>query len=132
MYPVPGRMLRCTERIVHEYLAQEMCGGKPPTGRFDLFAVEGGTAAMCYIFDSLMENGLLRRGDTIALAVPTFQPYIEITHLDRYKFKVVNIDAGQDLRADGTHSWQYTDAEIDKLADKRIKALFCSIPSSGG
>jgi aspartate 4-decarboxylase len=130
MYPVPGRMLRCTERIVHEYLVQEMCGGKPPAGRFDLFAVEGGTAAMCYIFDSLMENGLLRRGDTIALAVPTFQPYIEITHLDRYKFKVVNIDAGKDLRADGTHSWQYTDAEIDKLADKRIKVFFLVNPSN--
>jgi aspartate 4-decarboxylase len=130
MYPVPGRMLRCTERIVHEYLVQEMCGGKPPAGRFDLFAVEGGTAAMCYIFDSLMENGLLRRGDTIALAVPTFQPYIEITHLERYKFKVVNIDAGKDIRKDGTHSWQYTDAEIDKLADKRIKAFFLVNPSN--
>jgi aspartate 4-decarboxylase len=130
MYPVPGRMLRCTERIVHEYLAQEMCGGKPPAGRFDLFAVEGGTAAMCYIFDSLMVNGLLRRGDTIALAVPTFQPYIEIPHLDRYKFKVVNIDAGKELRKDGTHSWQYTDAEIDKLADKRIKAFFLVNPSN--
>jgi aspartate 4-decarboxylase len=131
MYPVPGRMLRCTERIVHEYLAQEMCGGKPPAGRFDLFAVEGGTAAMCYIFDSLMVNGLLRRGDTIALAVPTFQPYIEIPHLDRYKFKVVNIDAGKELRKDGRmHSWQYTDAEIDKLADKRIKAFFLVNPSN--
>jgi aspartate 4-decarboxylase len=130
MYPVPGRMLRCIERIAHEYLMQEMCGGKPPAGRFDLFAVEGGTAAMCYIFDSLMANGLLHRGDTIALAVPTFQPYIEIPHLDRYKFKVVNIDAGKELRADGTHSWQYADAEIDKLADKRIKAFFLVNPSN--
>jgi aspartate 4-decarboxylase len=130
MYPVPDRMLRCTERIVHEYLAQEMCGGRPPAGRFDLFAVEGGTAAMCYIFDSLMENGLLRRGDTIGLGVPTFQPYIEIPHLDRYRFKVVNVDAGKELRPDGTHSWQYTDAEIDKLADKRIKAFFLVNPSN--
>jgi aspartate 4-decarboxylase len=130
MYPVPGRMLRCTERIVHEYLIQEMCAGRAPAGRFDLFAVEGGTAAMCYIFDSLMVNGLLRRGDTIALAVPTFQPYIEIPHLERYKFKVVNIDAGKELKPDGTHSWQYADAEIDKLADKRIKAFFLVNPSN--
>jgi aspartate 4-decarboxylase len=130
MYPVPGRMLRCMEKIVHQYLMHEMCGDRPPAGRFDLFAVEGGTAAMCYIFDSLMVNGLLRRGDTIALAVPTFQPYIEITHLDRYKFKVVNIDASQELRPDGTHSWQYTDAEIDKLGDKRIKAFFLVNPSN--
>jgi aspartate 4-decarboxylase len=130
MYPVPGRMLRCTERIVHEYLAKEMCAGRPPAGKFDLFAVEGGTAAMCYLFDSMMVNGLLRRGDTIALGVPTFQPYIEIPTLDRYKFKVVNIDAGKELRADGTHSWQYTDAEIDKLADKRIKVFFLVNPSN--
>jgi aspartate 4-decarboxylase len=130
MYPVPDRMLRCTERIVHEYLVQEMCAGKPPAGRFDLFAVEGGTAAMCYIFDSLMLNHLLHRGDTIALGVPTFTPYIEIPHFDRYMFKVVNIDAGKELRPDGSHSWQYTDAEIDKLSDKRIKAFFLVNPSN--
>jgi aspartate 4-decarboxylase len=130
MYPVPDRMLRCTERIVHEYLAQEMCGGKMPPGQFDLFAVEGGTAAMCYIFDSLMLNFLLRRGDTIALGVPTFTPYIEIPHFDRYQFKVVNIDAGKELRPDGSHTWQYSDEEIDKLADKRIKAFFLVNPSN--
>ena len=101
MYPVPDRMLRCTERIVHEFLVQEMCDGRPPAGRFDIFAVEGGTAAMCYIFDSLMLNHLLHRGDTIALGVPTFTPYIEIPHFDRYMFKVVNIDASKELRPDG-------------------------------
>jgi aspartate 4-decarboxylase len=130
MYPVPGRMLRCTEQIVHKYLDQEMCAGKPPAGKFDLFAVEGGTAAMCYIFDSLMINHLLHRGDTIALGVPTFQPYIEIPHFDRYAFKVVNIDAGKERRPDGSHSWQYADEEIDKLANKRIKAFFLVNPSN--
>src|SRR5512143_372941 len=130
MYPVPDRMLRCTEQIVHEYLVQEMCAGKPPAGRFDLFAVEGGTAAMCYIFDSLMLNHLLRRGDTIALGVPTFTPYIEVPHFDRYAFKVVNIDASVELRPDGSHTWQYADQEIDKLANKRIKAFFLVNPSS--
>ncbi|HTN43201.1 MAG TPA: bifunctional aspartate transaminase/aspartate 4-decarboxylase [Nitrospiria bacterium] len=130
MYPVPDRMLRCTERIVHEYLVRELCAGKPPAGRYDLFAVEGGTAAMCYIFDSLMLNRLLHRGDTVALGIPTFTPYIEIPHFDRYAFKVVNIDAGSEQRPDGSHSWQYTDKEIDKLADKRIKAFFLVNPSN--
>ena len=130
MYPVPDRMLRCSERIVHEFLIQEMCAGRPPAGKFDIFAVEGGTAAMCYIFDSLMLNHLLHRGDTIALGVPTFTPYIEIPHFDRYMFKVVNIDAAKEYRADGSHSWQYSDAEIDKLADKRIKAFFLVNPSN--
>ena len=86
-------MLRYCERIVHEFLAREMCDGRPPAGRFDIFAVEGGTAAMCYIFDTLMQNELLHRGDTIALAVPTFTPYIEIAHMDRFAFKVVHMDA---------------------------------------
>jgi aspartate 4-decarboxylase len=130
MYPVPDRMLVCAERVVQEYLAQEMCAGRPPKGKYDLFAVEGGTAAMCYIFDSLMLNQLLHRGDRIALGVPTFTPYIEIPHFDRYKFKVVNLDASQETRGDGSHSWQYAADEIDKLADKRIKAFFLVNPSN--
>ncbi len=130
MYPVPGRMLRCCERIVHAYLDKEMCDGRPPKGKFDIFAVEGGTAAMCYIFDTLMQNSLLHRGDTIALGVPTFTPYIEIAHMDRFAFKVVNVDAGVECRKDGGHTWQYADAEIDKLADKRVKAFFLVNPSN--
>jgi aspartate 4-decarboxylase len=130
LYPVPGRMLRCCERIVHEFLVKEMCDGRPPAGKYDLFAVEGGTAAMCYVFDTLMQNELLHRGDTIALAVPTFTPYIEMAHMDRFAFKVVHIDAAKETRKDGSHTWQYLDAEIDKLADKRVKALFLVNPSN--
>jgi len=130
MYPVPDRMLRCSEQIVHDFLVQEMCNGKKPEGKFDVFAVEGGTAAMCYIFDSLMLNNFLHKGDTIALGVPTFTPYIEIPHFDRYHFKVVNIDASVEKRADGSHTWQYADEEIDKLEDKNIKAFFLVNPSN--
>jgi aspartate 4-decarboxylase len=130
-YPVPDRMLRCTEKIVHKFLMNHaFCGGHPPKGTFDLFAVEGGTAAMCYVFDSLMLNHLLHRGDTIALAVPTFTPYIEFCHFDRYNFKMVRIDASVECRKDGSHTWQYSDAEIDKLADRRIKAFFLVNPSN--
>jgi aspartate 4-decarboxylase len=130
MYPVPDRMLHCCERIVYQFLIKELCADRPPKGRFDLFAVEGGTAAMCYIFDSLMQNGLLLRGDTIAVAVPTFTPYLEIAHADRFSLKVVSVDAGLERRIDGSHTWQYSDGEIDKLADKRIKAFFLVNPSN--
>lgn len=61
-YPTPDRMLRHTESIVHDYLMQEMCNTATHTESYGLFAVEGGTAAICYIFDSLMENGLLKKG----------------------------------------------------------------------
>jgi aspartate 4-decarboxylase len=130
MYPVPDRMLRHCERIVHEYLDREMCDNRPPAGKFDLFAVEGGTAAMCYIFDTLMQNGLLHREDSIALGVPTFTPYIEIAHMDRFAFKVVNVDASAEYHKNGAHTWQYSDAEIDKLKNKRVKAFFLVNPSN--
>jgi aspartate 4-decarboxylase len=129
MYPVPMRMGRHMEQVVQAYLVREMCGDSPPAGTYDVFAVEGGTAAMCYIFDSLMVNGLLKRGDRIALAVPTFTPYLEIAHLDKYAFETVEIDASG-LYQSGAHSWQYPDSEIDKLLDPKIKAFFVVNPSN--
>jgi aspartate 4-decarboxylase len=128
-YPVPDRMLKHAEAVVHAYLMQEMCGNKPPKGRFDLFAVEGGTAAMCYIFDSLQVNRLLKRGDKIAIGVPIFTPYIEMPQLDQYGLDLIRVDASE-MRKDGRHSWQYPDSEIDKLADPAVKAFFLVNPSN--
>ena len=104
-YPVPDRILHFTELIVQDYLAQEMCDRRPPNGTFDLFATEGGTAAMCYVFDSLQENFLLNQGDSIALMIPVFTPYIEIPELRRYQFDVTEISADQ-MTPDGLHTWQ--------------------------
>ena len=128
-YPVPDRMLKHAEAVAHAYLMQEMCGNKPPKGRFDLFAVEGGTAAMCYIFDSLQINRLIKRGDKIAIGAPIFTPYIEMPTLDQYGLEIVRVDACE-LRAEGTHNWQYPDSEIDKLADPSIRAFFLVNPSN--
>jgi len=129
MYPVPMRMGTHMEKVACKYLVREMCGDSPPPGTYDVFAVEGGTAAMCYIFDTLMNNGLLKRCDRIALAMPTFTPYIEVAHLDRYAFKIVEIDASS-VYESGAHSWQYPDSEIDKLLDPGIKAFFVVNPSN--
>ena len=128
-YPVPDRMLVHTERIVHEYLAKEMCDGRPPPGKFDLFAVEGGTAAMTYIFHSMIVNKVLRRGDTIALGTPIFTPYLEIPHLKEYNFEIVSI-AQSEMTEGGRHSWQYAPSEIKKLEDPKIKAFFIANPSN--
>src|SRR3954466_10237030 len=123
-YPVPDRMLVHNERIVHEYLMWAMCGQPHPTGKFDLYAVEGGTAAMCYIFKSLKANRLLFPGDTIALGTPIFTPYLEMTHLEDYDLKVVNIGTPQENR------WQFTDDEIKKLEYPKIKGLFVVNPGN--
>src|SRR4051812_29959535 len=123
-YPVPDRMLVHNEQITHEYLMWAMCGDPHPAGKFDLYAVEGGTAAMCYIFKSLKANRLLHAGDTIALGTPIFTPYTEMTHLEDYDLKVVKIKAPQENR------FQYTDEEIRKLEDPKIKAFFVVNPGN--
>jgi aspartate 4-decarboxylase len=123
-YPVPDRMLVHNEQITHEYLMWAMCGEPRPAGRFDLYAVEGGTAAMCYIFKSLKANRLLRPGDTIALGTPIFTPYIEMPHLEDYALHVVNIQAPQENR------FQFTDEELKKLEDPTIKAFFLVNPGN--
>ena len=128
-YPVPDRILQFTKMIVQDYLAQEMCDRRPPKGKYDLFATEGGTAAMCYVFDSLQENFLLNKGDGIALMVPVFTPYIEIPQLRRYEFNVTEISADQ-MTTDGLHTWQYKDEDIDRLRNPQIKALFITNPSN--
>src|SRR5260370_25779325 len=71
-YPVPDRMLVHNERIVHEYLMWAMCGPPRPPGKFDLYAVEGGTAASCYIFTSFKADRPLHPRDTSALGPPCF------------------------------------------------------------
>src|SRR6266704_4314210 len=123
-YPVPDRMLVHNERIVHEYLMWAMCGQPRPSGKFDLYAVEGGTAAMCYIFKSLKANRLLHPGDTIALGTPIFTPYLEMTHREDYDLKVLHVRAPQENR------FQYTDEELKRLEDPKIKAFFIVNPGN--
>ena len=123
-YPVPDRMLVHNERIVHEYLMWAVCGEPRPRGKFDIYAVEGGTAAMCYIFKSLKANRLLLPGDTIALGTPIFTPYIEMTHLEDYDLKVVQIKAPQENR------FQFTNEEIKKLENPKVKAFFIVNPAN--
>jgi aspartate 4-decarboxylase len=123
-YPVPDRMLKLSEVIVAQYLRREMIGSYPFIGEFDVFAVEGGTAAMTYIFNTMRENHLIKPGDTIALGTPIFTPYIEIPRLNDYRLNVVN------LEADVANGWQYSKSELDKLRDPKVKAFFLVNPSN--
>ena len=128
-YPFPDRMLVHIEKIVKEYLKAEMKYDTERGGDFNVFAVEGATAAMCYIFDSLIANNLLLKGDKIAIMTPVFTPYLEIPHLPRYEFEVVYINSDE-VNENGERTWQCSDKELEKLADKDIKALFVVNPSN--
>jgi aspartate 4-decarboxylase len=123
-YPMPDRMLAHNEQVVHEYLQWAMCGTPRPPGRFKLYAVEGGTAAMCYIFKSLKANRLLNAGDTIALGTPIFTPYLEMPRLEDYDLNVAFIAARQENR------FQFDDTELDKLLNPAIKAFFLVNPGN--
>lgn len=129
-YPTPDRILKYTELITRDYLAREMGdGADPEKPLFDLFATEGGTAGMCYVFDSIQENFLVKKGDKMALMTPIFTPYIEIPHLARFDFDVINISANK-VEKDGYHDWQYPDEELDKLRDPSVKLLCLVNPSN--
>ena len=130
MYPVPGRMLRCSERIVHEYLMQEMCDGSPPAGQV-----------------RPLRGRRRHRGDVLHLRLADAErPAASRRHHrpGRADVHALHRDpAPRPLRLQGRphrcgqgaasrrhHTWQYSDAEIDKLADKRIKAFFLVNPSN--
>lgn len=130
-YPNPDRMLVRTEKVVHDFLVEELGFGNndDPTSSFDLFAVEGATAAMCYLFDTLYKNYLLPKGSKIAVMVPIFPPYIEIPELPNNDYELVKIEASE-MDEEGHHTWQYPSRELEKLKDKDIKALFLVNPSN--
>lgn len=128
-YPFPDRMLPHIEKIVHDYLLKEMKYDTNKGGKLNIFAVEGATAAMCYIFDSLISNELLKYGDKIAIMTPIFTPYLEIPHLPKYNFDVVYINADE-VDENGIHTWQYSKKELEKLKDKSISTLFLVNPNN--
>lgn len=128
-YPSPDRILNYTEVINRKYLDWALCAGNPPADKFDLFAVEGSTAGMCYCFDVLKQNFLLNEGDAVGLMVPVFTPYIEIPELNEFKYEVLDIKA-DGMDADGVHNWKYNLDDIAKLKDKKYKMLFVVNPSN--
>ena len=123
-YPEPARILPNAADVIGRYLRQELAGLRPIVGAIDLFAVEGATAGITYVFNSLRENRLLSPGDKIAIGMPIFSPYIEIPQLDDYRLVEVAIDADPEL------GWQYPDRELDKLLDPEIRALLVVNPGN--
>ncbi|NMU33722.1 aminotransferase class I/II-fold pyridoxal phosphate-dependent enzyme, partial [Vibrio parahaemolyticus] len=68
-------------------------------------------------------NGLLKKGEKVALITPIFTPYLEIPELSEYELEIV------ELRLDET-TWQLPMSEIEKLADTDIKLLCVVNPAN--
>lgn len=127
-YPTPPRILKYTEQITREYLRWAMGGGDDMTD-YDLFATEGSTAGMVYVFDSLKQNFLMKPGDKMALLTPCFTPYLEIPVLKQFGYDTVYVSANK-VEKDGYHDWQYPKEEIDKLRDPSVKCVCITNPSN--
>jgi aspartate 4-decarboxylase len=123
-YPEPVRILSHTAKIMRHFLQKEMAGPAPPSTAIDLFAVEGATAGITYLFHSLRENRLLSAGDKIAIGMPIFAPDIEIPQLNDYRLVEVAVNAAPE------RGWQYPENELDKLLDPEVKAFFVVNPGN--
>ena len=126
-YPTPPRIHPIVERITNAYLRKILYQGAEPKVKAQdtqLFATEGATMAMVYLFNSLKENFLINKGDSIAIGTPIFSPYLEIPALNDYQLHQVHVKADEEL------NWQISDKEIDKLKDPKIKAFFLVNPSN--
>jgi aspartate 4-decarboxylase len=123
-YPVPVRMLDHAERIVRQHLASEVFRDHAAAQGFDYFAVEGASAGIAYLFESLVASRVIAPGDSIALGVPIFTPYLDVPKLPEYAFDIVEIV--QDEASD----WRYPAAELDKLRDPRVRLFLAVNPSN--
>src|SRR6185436_16909218 len=69
-----------------------------------------------------MENRILHKGDTIALATPSFTPYLEIPYLNDYELTVVSVMADREFH--------FSNVELAKLEDPAVKMFFIVNPGN--
>lgn len=107
----------------------ELPGMKMKPDDFDTFATEGAAAGILYVFNTLRNNSLLKKGDNIAIITPIFSPYLEmpvLTDPGGYGLNIIR------LKGDPSDGFSLPDTEIEKLKDKSIKALFMVNPENPG
>ncbi len=139
-YPSPPRIQPHLGLVARDYLhrlvladrgavAPGLPGLKMKADEFDAFATEGAAAGILYVFNTLKDNFMLNPGDHIALITPIFSPYLEMPVMvdhGGYGLKIVR------LQQDPANNYALPKAEIQKLRDKRIKALFMVNPGNPG
>ncbi len=123
-YPMPSRCLALTEDILNEYLQATLYNGVDLKEETQVFPTEGGSAAMCYVFQSLNHNRVLNPGDKIAIATPIFTPYLQIPNVNNYGLVSV------DVTSTSEDHWDIAEKELAKLEDPSIKAFFLVNPSN--
>jgi aspartate 4-decarboxylase len=123
-YPSPNRMQPHLEKVAQRYIVKFTGSTLDDDHRFDVFATEGGAAAMTYIFTTLRVNGIVAPGDAVAVATPTYTPYLQIPVLERIGFSVVEIKAASH------QAYRFDERALEALRDPRIKVFFLINPGN--
>jgi len=123
-YPSPNRFQAHLEKVAERYILGFTGTPMDDDHRFDVFATEGGAAAMTYIFTTLQVNELVGPGDAVAVATPTYTPYLQIPVLERIGFDVVEI------KAVAHQPHRFDAGALDVLRDPRIKVFFLINPGN--
>ena len=123
-YPSPSRCLKNTEVILNAFIESTLYNGDKLANETNIFPTEGGSAAICYIFDSLNHNRLLKAGDKIAIATPIFTPYLQIPDVNNYGLVSVDVETTSE------NNWEIDEEELKKLEDTSVKAFFLVNPSN--
>ncbi|HEU4332745.1 MAG TPA: bifunctional aspartate transaminase/aspartate 4-decarboxylase [Lapillicoccus sp.] len=123
-YPSPNRFQPHLEKVAERYVLGFTGTPSDDDHRFDLFATEGGAAAMTYIFTTLQVNELVAPGDAVAVATPTYTPYLQIPILERIGFDVVEI------KAVAHQPHRFEEGALEVLRDPRIKVFFLINPGN--
>lgn len=124
-YPTPPRILPFTEKILTHFANDVLnLQNLPSPHEFDIFATEGCSGAMVYLFNSLKINKLIKPKDSIAFITPIFSPYLEMPHLKEYDLTEVFLESKEDQK------WQVSDEELKKLEDLKVKVLCIVNPAN--
>jgi aspartate 4-decarboxylase len=126
-YPTPPKLQPHVEFIIKDYMHRlifENSDSNEKAEDYDFFATEGAAAGILYAFNTLHINGLLKKGDTIAIITPIFSPYLEMPKLKCYDLNII------ELKGDPKNDFALPDSEIDKLKNPEIKGLFCVNPTN--
>ncbi|MEI7970588.1 MAG: bifunctional aspartate transaminase/aspartate 4-decarboxylase [Betaproteobacteria bacterium] len=123
-YPDPPAILPGVGAVCRAYLAALYGWPEDVARDVRLLATEGASAGVSCLFPALFVNGLLRRGDHVAVVAPVFTPYLEILRSPRYGFRIVP------LQLDPGRAGQLPPREVDRLADAAIRALVVVNPGN--
>lgn len=118
-----ARILPYNEVVARAHLQGTLGGGGTwPTGRLDLVATEGASAALSCLFRALRTNRLLRPGDRVAIGTPVPPSHKEIVRQDESGLAII------DVVAHAADNFQYQDPELAKLLNPAVKAFLLANP----